>query len=182
MLTFNPHKRIEVEEALAHPYLEQYYDPTDEVRHQLFYELRVCCFPPSTHPHSPSLPLSISLCPSSLSLRPRSSSTWSWTTCPKRNWRSWSLKKRHVSSRASGPNDWRRYSKRPSVTGSLQQLQSQQLVVVLVPTRAAAAALKLRTSTDSLVLNLNPHHWSAWSRGSHGPVGQSSTQLYEVEC
>lgn len=32
MLTFNPHKRIEVEQALAHPYLEQYYDPTDEVR------------------------------------------------------------------------------------------------------------------------------------------------------
>lgn len=31
MLTFNPHKRIEVEQALAHPYLEQYYDPTDEV-------------------------------------------------------------------------------------------------------------------------------------------------------
>uniref|UniRef100_A0AAZ3S6E2 Mitogen-activated protein kinase 1 n=1 Tax=Oncorhynchus tshawytscha TaxID=74940 RepID=A0AAZ3S6E2_ONCTS len=31
MLTFNPHKRIEVEAALAHPYLEQYYDPTDEV-------------------------------------------------------------------------------------------------------------------------------------------------------
>lgn len=31
MLTFNPHKRIEVEEALAHPYLEQYYDPSDEV-------------------------------------------------------------------------------------------------------------------------------------------------------
>uniref|UniRef100_A0A672QG61 Mitogen-activated protein kinase n=1 Tax=Sinocyclocheilus grahami TaxID=75366 RepID=A0A672QG61_SINGR len=30
MLTFNPHKRIEVEEALAHPYLEQYYDPSDE--------------------------------------------------------------------------------------------------------------------------------------------------------
>uniref|UniRef100_A0A673WZB5 Mitogen-activated protein kinase n=1 Tax=Salmo trutta TaxID=8032 RepID=A0A673WZB5_SALTR len=30
MLTFNPHKRIEVEAALAHPYLEQYYDPTDE--------------------------------------------------------------------------------------------------------------------------------------------------------
>lgn len=26
MLTFNPHKRIEVEQALAHPYLEQYYD------------------------------------------------------------------------------------------------------------------------------------------------------------
>lgn len=31
MLTFNPNKRISVEEALAHPYLEQYYDPTDEV-------------------------------------------------------------------------------------------------------------------------------------------------------
>ncbi|KAJ8402573.1 hypothetical protein AAFF_G00366560 [Aldrovandia affinis] len=30
MLTFNPIKRITVEEALAHPYLEQYYDPTDE--------------------------------------------------------------------------------------------------------------------------------------------------------
>ena len=31
MLAFNPHKRITVEQALAHPYLEQYYDPTDEV-------------------------------------------------------------------------------------------------------------------------------------------------------
>ncbi|KAF0773677.1 mitogen-activated protein kinase 1 [Aphis craccivora] len=30
MLTFNPHNRITVEEALAHPYLEQYYDPADE--------------------------------------------------------------------------------------------------------------------------------------------------------
>ncbi|XP_065312614.1 mitogen-activated protein kinase 1-like isoform X2 [Gordionus sp. m RMFG-2023] len=30
LLTFNPHKRISVEEALAHPYLEQYYDPADE--------------------------------------------------------------------------------------------------------------------------------------------------------
>uniref|UniRef100_A0A6Q2YGN5 Mitogen-activated protein kinase n=1 Tax=Esox lucius TaxID=8010 RepID=A0A6Q2YGN5_ESOLU len=30
MLTFNPIKRITVEDALAHPYLEQYYDPTDE--------------------------------------------------------------------------------------------------------------------------------------------------------
>ncbi|XP_056264133.1 mitogen-activated protein kinase 3 [Pseudoliparis swirei] len=30
MLTFNPEKRISVEEALAHPYLEQYYDPSDE--------------------------------------------------------------------------------------------------------------------------------------------------------
>lgn len=31
MLTFNPNKRIVVDEALAHPYLEQYYDPSDEV-------------------------------------------------------------------------------------------------------------------------------------------------------
>lgn len=31
MLTFNPNKRIVVEDALAHPYLEQYYDPADEV-------------------------------------------------------------------------------------------------------------------------------------------------------
>ncbi|KAK2558265.1 Mitogen-activated protein kinase 1 [Acropora cervicornis] len=30
MLTFNPDKRITIEEALAHPYLEQYYDPADE--------------------------------------------------------------------------------------------------------------------------------------------------------
>jgi len=30
MLTFNPNKRIGIEEALAHPYLEQYYDPNDE--------------------------------------------------------------------------------------------------------------------------------------------------------
>lgn len=30
MLTFNPHRRITVEEALAHPYLEQYYEPADE--------------------------------------------------------------------------------------------------------------------------------------------------------
>ncbi|XP_013776206.1 mitogen-activated protein kinase 1-like [Limulus polyphemus] len=30
MLTFNPHKRITLEDALAHPYLQQYYDPDDE--------------------------------------------------------------------------------------------------------------------------------------------------------
>lgn len=30
MLTFNPDQRVTVEQALAHPYLEQYYDPTDE--------------------------------------------------------------------------------------------------------------------------------------------------------
>ena len=39
MLTFNPHKRITVEEALAHPYLEQYYDPADEVRNYILMEL-----------------------------------------------------------------------------------------------------------------------------------------------
>lgn len=31
MLTFNPNRRITIEDALAHPYLEQYYDPNDEV-------------------------------------------------------------------------------------------------------------------------------------------------------
>lgn len=31
MLTFNPNNRITVEEALGHPYLEQYFDPDDEV-------------------------------------------------------------------------------------------------------------------------------------------------------
>ena len=41
MLTFNPHKRITVEGALAHPYLEQYYDPDDEVRPPL-----INCPPP----------------------------------------------------------------------------------------------------------------------------------------
>lgn len=35
MLTFNPDKRITIEEALAHPYLEQYYDPADEVLRHL---------------------------------------------------------------------------------------------------------------------------------------------------
>jgi len=30
LLTFNPHRRVSVEEALKHPYLAQYYDPTDE--------------------------------------------------------------------------------------------------------------------------------------------------------
>ena len=32
MLTFNPNNRITVDAALAHPYMEQYYDPADEVR------------------------------------------------------------------------------------------------------------------------------------------------------
>merc|ERR1719505_169903 len=30
LLAFNPNHRVSVEEALAHPYLEQYYDPADE--------------------------------------------------------------------------------------------------------------------------------------------------------
>ncbi len=30
LLTFNPHRRVSVEEALKHPYLAQYYDPSDE--------------------------------------------------------------------------------------------------------------------------------------------------------
>ena len=42
MLTFNPQKRITVEEALAHPYLEQYYDPQDEVC-CILYGFRVPC-------------------------------------------------------------------------------------------------------------------------------------------
>ena len=36
MLTFNPEKRITIEESLAHPYLEQYYDPADEVLYMSF--------------------------------------------------------------------------------------------------------------------------------------------------
>lgn len=43
MLTFNPNNRITVEEALAHPYLEQYYDPTDEVRLRPFDKSKVFC-------------------------------------------------------------------------------------------------------------------------------------------
>lgn len=39
MLTFNPHNRITVEEALAHPYLEQYYDPADEVLYVNIFKL-----------------------------------------------------------------------------------------------------------------------------------------------
>lgn len=31
MLTFNPHKRVTVEDALGHPYFTEYYDPDDEV-------------------------------------------------------------------------------------------------------------------------------------------------------
>ena len=38
MLTFNPFKRVDVETALAHPYLEQYYDPSDEVRLWIYHQ------------------------------------------------------------------------------------------------------------------------------------------------
>ncbi|KAK6016562.1 hypothetical protein OSTOST_17953, partial [Ostertagia ostertagi] len=31
LLTFNPQKRIDIDQALAHSYFEQYHDPTDEV-------------------------------------------------------------------------------------------------------------------------------------------------------
>ena len=41
MLSFNPHKRIDVEDALAHPYLEQYYDPQDEVSRHTFVNILV---------------------------------------------------------------------------------------------------------------------------------------------
>lgn len=50
MLTFNPMKRISVEEALAHPYLEQYYDPTDEVQTENTCVLFIF-FPNLTHVH-----------------------------------------------------------------------------------------------------------------------------------
>lgn len=45
MLTFNPNKRINIEDALAHPYLEQYYDPNDEVSLHFFTDSlrKVCC-------------------------------------------------------------------------------------------------------------------------------------------
>lgn len=42
MLTFNPNRRILVEDALAHPYLEQYYDPADEVRFTHWKIARIC--------------------------------------------------------------------------------------------------------------------------------------------
>lgn len=44
MLTFNPNKRISIEDALAHPYLEQYYDPNDEVLYFLVFLLDLISF------------------------------------------------------------------------------------------------------------------------------------------
>lgn len=79
-MTFNPNKRITVEEALAHPYLEQYYDPTDEVGQ-----------PPAAglagrwmggHPSVPVLSLPTSLPPSQWP-RNLSPSTWSWMIYPR---------------------------------------------------------------------------------------------------
>uniref|UniRef100_A0A183CY47 Protein kinase domain-containing protein n=1 Tax=Gongylonema pulchrum TaxID=637853 RepID=A0A183CY47_9BILA len=46
MLTFNPNKRISIEDALAHPYLEQYYDPNDEVSDSLIWPI---CEEPFTY-------------------------------------------------------------------------------------------------------------------------------------
>ena len=47
MLTFNPHKRIVVEDALAHPYLEQV---------SSILRLRACQFSDLIAPHSLTLP------------------------------------------------------------------------------------------------------------------------------
>lgn len=44
MLTFNPSKRITVEEAMAHPYLAFFHDPNDEVCSQ-----HACKIPPFIH-------------------------------------------------------------------------------------------------------------------------------------
>lgn len=77
MLTFNPYKRISVEEALAHPYLEQYYDPADEVR-------RLCEW---------SVVQSLKIFSYSPSPRNHSASPWSSTTCRRRCLNSWSSMK-----------------------------------------------------------------------------------------
>lgn len=61
MLTFNPIKRISVEEALAHPYLEQYYDPTDEVRTEILKD-RTVAFESSAHQYENFTPLCRGIC------------------------------------------------------------------------------------------------------------------------
>lgn len=38
LLCFDPEKRITVEEALQHPYLEPYHDPSDEPEHPLHFD------------------------------------------------------------------------------------------------------------------------------------------------
>lgn len=94
MLTFNPIKRITVEEALAHPYLEQYYDPSDEVSlfplSSAIHFLLACLTPPQsvicTIPYLLVETNSIHVvCKFSLWLRSPSLSTWSWTTFLKRS-------------------------------------------------------------------------------------------------
>lgn len=79
MLTFNPHKRIVVEDALAHPYLEQYYDPADEVSYLSFYHILTSC-----------AKLTI---PFSLLLKNPLNSKWSSMICQRRSLRSSSTKK-----------------------------------------------------------------------------------------
>lgn len=74
MLTFNPNNRISVEDALAHPYLEQYYDPADEVCSRLLRTL---------------LPIIIiiinRLQTLSQLLKNHSVLPWNWTIFPKRH-------------------------------------------------------------------------------------------------
>lgn len=82
MLTFNPHKRIVVEDALAHPYLEQYYDPADEVS---CLTVLVLIHHRDTALHSSPL------------LKSPSSLKWSSTIYPKRNLRSLSTRRRSDS-------------------------------------------------------------------------------------
>lgn len=38
LLTFDPSRRITVEEALVHPYLEAYHDPNDEPTHPRLFD------------------------------------------------------------------------------------------------------------------------------------------------
>ncbi|CAF0969441.1 unnamed protein product [Adineta ricciae] len=47
LLTFNPHKRISVDEALAHPYLQEHHDPNDEpvVAHPFTFEMEMDDYP-----------------------------------------------------------------------------------------------------------------------------------------
>lgn len=82
MLTFNPNKRIGIEEALAHPYLEQYYDPNDEV-----------C----------KLNLQLIFLDLSRFVRSHSLSRWNLMICHGRNWRNWYSKRLRISTSISLP-------------------------------------------------------------------------------
>lgn len=81
MLTFNPHRRITVEESLAHVYLEQYYDPQDEVSGIFAASVSPCT--------TEVFPLTCSLWQKSPSLSRRS-----WMICRRRGWRSTFSKRR----------------------------------------------------------------------------------------